>query len=76
MADPQGLLTPLPGAQVAYTSSSFGELLRRYRQDAGLTQELLATRAGLSARAIQGMETGGGHVPRAATVQRLARHWA
>ena len=49
MADSQGLSTPLPGAQTVHIPSSFGELLRRYGQGAGLTQELPAARAGLSA---------------------------
>jgi transcriptional regulator with XRE-family HTH domain len=35
---------------------SFGNLLRRYRSAAGLTQEELAERAGLSARAVSDIE--------------------
>ncbi len=37
-------------------SPSFGELLRRYRQAAGLTQEALAERAGLSESGISDEE--------------------
>jgi tetratricopeptide (TPR) repeat protein len=42
----------------------FGEVLRRYRRAAGLTQEELAERAHLSARAISDLERGRYHVPR------------
>src|SRR3712207_7119137 len=52
--------------------ASFGELLRRYRVAAGLTQEELAERAGLSARGIVALETGERRVPRRATVALLA----
>jgi transcriptional regulator with XRE-family HTH domain len=38
---------------------SFGELLRDHRRAAGLTQEELAERAGLSARSISELERGG-----------------
>lgn len=51
---------------------SFGELLRRYRIAAGLTQEELAERAGLSARAIGALETGDRRAPRKDTVALLA----
>jgi transcriptional regulator with XRE-family HTH domain len=40
------------------TDDNFGALLRRYRLMAGLTQQELAARAGLSARAISDMERG------------------
>jgi transcriptional regulator with XRE-family HTH domain len=36
--------------------SAFGELLRRHRAEAGLTQEALAERAGLSRRRIADLE--------------------
>src|SRR5215831_2956677 len=49
----------------------FGELLRRYRIAAGLTQEELAARAQLSARAIGALETGERRVPHNETVARL-----
>jgi predicted ATPase/DNA-binding XRE family transcriptional regulator len=52
--------------------ASFGDLLRRYRLTAALTQEELAERAGLSARGIQWLERGGRASPRAETVRMLA----
>lgn len=52
--------------------SSFGALLRRYREAAGLTQEELAGRAGLSARGISDLERGKRHTPRRDTVELLA----
>src|ERR687884_343722 len=51
---------------------SFGDLLLRYRSAAGLTQEALAERAHLSARAISDLERGVKHTPRHDTVQLLA----
>src|SRR5438067_4734952 len=56
-----------PAAVVA-----FGELLRQHRFAAGLTQESLAERTGLSVNRIQQLERGGTH-PYRGTVQRLAR---
>lgn len=53
-------------------TSGFGALLKRYRDVAGLTQEELAERAGLSVEAISGIERGLVHVPRKDTVARLA----
>jgi predicted ATPase/DNA-binding XRE family transcriptional regulator len=52
--------------------SSFGELLRRYRTAAGLTQEQLAERAGLSARGVQDLERGLRRSPYPDTTRRLA----
>jgi non-specific serine/threonine protein kinase len=54
-------------------SIRFGELLRDYRRTAGLTQEELAERAGISPRSISELERGGAHVPRRDTVLLLAR---
>ncbi len=51
----------------------FGELLRRRRRAAGLTQEELAARAGLSARGIADLERGVRRTPRRDTVTLLAR---
>jgi transcriptional regulator with XRE-family HTH domain len=53
-------------------SSPFGELLRRDRQAAGLTQEELAARAGLSRRGIADLELGVRQTPRRDTVALLA----
>jgi predicted ATPase/transcriptional regulator with XRE-family HTH domain len=51
----------------------FGELLRRRRRAAGLTQEELAERAGLSVRGIADLERGVRRTPRLATVTLLGR---
>src|SRR6186997_235789 len=55
------------------TETGFGELLRRYRVAAGLTQEELAERAGLSARGISDLERGARELPRRDTLQLLLR---
>jgi non-specific serine/threonine protein kinase len=47
--------------------------LRDHRRAAGLTQEELAERAGVSPRSISELERGGTHVPRRDTVALLAR---
>jgi class 3 adenylate cyclase len=51
----------------------FGELLRRARQAAGLTQAELAERAGLSVRGINDLERGVRQAPRKDTVALLAQ---
>jgi predicted ATPase/transcriptional regulator with XRE-family HTH domain len=51
--------------------TSFRLLLKRYRQAAGLSQEALAARAGLSARAISDLERGLYQRPRFDTLQLL-----
>jgi predicted ATPase/Tfp pilus assembly protein PilF/DNA-binding XRE family transcriptional regulator len=51
----------------------FGDLLKRYRGRAGLSQEALAERARLSARTVSDLERGLGHTPRPTTVQLLAQ---
>src|SRR5437763_4107487 len=56
----------------AHQPLAFGDLLRRYREAAGLTQEALAERARLSARAISDLERGVKHTPRHDTVALLA----
>ena len=50
---------------------SFGELLRRARVAAGLTQEALAERAGLSATAISALERGVRQTPQGETLRLL-----
>ena len=52
--------------------SFFGEMLRRYRAAASLSQEELAERAGLSVRAISDLERGVKRSPRKDTVELLA----
>ena len=53
-------------------AGEFGEVLRRLRTAAGLTQEELAERSEVSVRTIRGLETGKRTNPRMTTVQRLA----
>jgi predicted ATPase/transcriptional regulator with XRE-family HTH domain len=53
-------------------STTFGVLLRQHRLAAGLTQEGLAERAGVSARGVQDLERGLRATPRAETVRLLA----
>jgi predicted ATPase/DNA-binding XRE family transcriptional regulator len=61
------------GADMAEAStSSFGEQLRRMRETAGLTQEELAERAGLSRDAIGALENGRRRHPHPGTVRMLA----
>ena len=50
----------------------FGQLLRRYRSGAGLSQEELAQRSGLSVRAISDMERGWTSRPFNRSVRLLA----
>ena len=49
---------------VSVEGETFGTVLRRQRRAAGLTQEELAARAGLSARGIADLERGARHTPR------------
>jgi non-specific serine/threonine protein kinase len=56
-----------------YSSRTFAEQLRRYRLAANLTQEELAARAGLSARAISKLERGERQRPYPHTIEVLAR---
>jgi len=53
-------------------SPSFAQMLRRYRRAAGLTQEELAERAGISARAVSDLERGENRTPRRDTLDFLA----
>jgi predicted ATPase/DNA-binding XRE family transcriptional regulator len=52
--------------------ASFGTLLRRHREAAGLSQEDLAERAGLTAKGIGALERGERRRPQPRTVQQLA----
>src|SRR5256885_1798099 len=52
--------------------TSFGDLLRRYRVAAGLSQEALAEQARMSARAISDLERGVHRLPYKDTVAQLA----
>ena len=51
---------------------AFGSLLRRYRMSAGLSQEALAGRAGLSRRGIADLERGARRFPYPDTARRLS----
>src|SRR5579885_1183786 len=55
----------------AFEQGAFGRLLRQYRENAGLRQERLAERAGMSASAISNLERGV-NAPRLETVNLLA----
>jgi tetratricopeptide (TPR) repeat protein/DNA-binding XRE family transcriptional regulator len=59
-------------AVVAEQPASFAELLRRLRADAGLTQETLAERAGVSSRSISDLERGINKTARRDTTRLLA----
>ena len=52
--------------------ASFGDLLRRLRSAASLSQEALAERASLSRRGISDLERGARQAPRLETVRLLA----
>jgi predicted ATPase/transcriptional regulator with XRE-family HTH domain len=53
-------------------TTSFGDLLRRFRSAASLSQEDLAERAGLSRKGISDLERGSRRTPRLETVRLLA----
>src|SRR5215471_2649450 len=52
--------------------TSFGSQLRYFREAAGLSQEALAERAGMSARGVSDLERGLSRAPRLQTLGRLA----
>ena len=54
------------------TELTFGDLLRRHRDSANLTQEDLAARTGLTAQAISLLERGERRRPHKYTVEKLA----
>ncbi|HEX5502440.1 MAG TPA: helix-turn-helix domain-containing protein, partial [Thermomicrobiales bacterium] len=60
------------GAVLDLRPPAFGELLRRFRRAAGLTQEQLAERSGLSAAGISALERGARASPQRETVRLLA----
>jgi predicted ATPase/transcriptional regulator with XRE-family HTH domain len=57
---------------VARPSRTFADLLRHHRRAAGLSQEELAERAGMSRRGVSDLERFAGRAPRAYTVELLA----
>ncbi len=62
----------LDARQSAEGQEAFGSLLRRYRVLAGLSQEALAERAGISRRGIADLERGARRFPYPDTASRLA----
>jgi transcriptional regulator with XRE-family HTH domain len=62
----------LDARQSAKGEEGFGSLLRRYRALAGLSQEALAERAGISRRGIADLERGARRFPYPDTASRLA----
>ena len=54
------------------TFVTFGALLRQHRRAAGLTQEALAERAGVTAQAISALDRGIRRRPHPSTVRRPA----
>jgi predicted ATPase/DNA-binding XRE family transcriptional regulator len=63
-------LTPQSAALAS--PSPLGALVKRYRAAAGLSQEALAERAQLSARAVSDLERGLRHAPHLGTIELLA----
>jgi predicted ATPase len=68
-----GRTRPGHGHDVTATheAESFGQVLRRFRVAAGLSQEALAERAGLSLRGVSDLERGLSRAPRLHTLGRL-----
>ena len=58
-------------ATPSLAEATFGDLLRRHRQAAGLTQEELAARTGLSVRGLSDLERGVRVIPRKDTLRLL-----
>jgi predicted ATPase/DNA-binding XRE family transcriptional regulator len=64
-------MSPEPGAGSSTPASAFAELLRRHRQNAGMTQEEFAAAAGVGVRTLRDLERGRAR-PQRATVDLLA----
>jgi transcriptional regulator with XRE-family HTH domain len=67
-----GRTTAGAGRMTARDSEQLGQLIRRYRVAAALSQEELAERSGVSARAVSDLERGLRTAPRLETVRMLA----
>jgi non-specific serine/threonine protein kinase len=65
-------MTDAHGERVADVAVAFGDILRRYREQAGLSQEELAEKAGVSAAGISALERGVRQQPYPATLRQLA----
>jgi predicted ATPase/transcriptional regulator with XRE-family HTH domain len=61
-----------PQMAMSDATMAFGDLLRRFRSAAALSQEVLAERAGLSRHGISDLERGARRAPHLATVRMLA----
>jgi transcriptional regulator with XRE-family HTH domain len=70
---PTRVVSPREGRTAMSPDRSFGTLLRQFRQAAGLSQEQLAERAGLTAKAIGALERGERQHPYPQTLQALAQ---
>src|SRR5262245_22808134 len=72
--DRRAILRALRGreAMTLDQSRSFASLLRRYRVAAGLSQEALADRAGISLRGLSDLERGRSGAPRRHTLRQLS----
>src|SRR5579871_6083391 len=66
-------MMPSSSPPTAPAPPSFGDLLRRYRRATGISQETLAERAGISARAVSDLERGLYRAPHRDTVQLLSQ---
>src|SRR5215216_5271093 len=69
---PQLDMQRTPASPSQLRGESFGRLLRVCRMSAGLTQEALAERAGLSRRGIADLERGARLSPHQHTIDKLA----
>lgn len=63
----------MPVSDAGYPRGGFGDRLRRDREAAGLTQEELAERTGLSVRALSNIERGRTSAPRPSSLRLIAR---
>ena len=63
----------MPVSDAGYPHGGFGDRLRRDREAAGLTQEELAEKTGLSVRAISNIERGRTAAPRPSSLRLIAR---
>src|SRR5262249_1834769 len=72
IALPEGIAQPGGTPMPTVRTLTFADLLKRYRAAAGLTQEELATKSGLSPKGISDLERGARRAPRRDPVLLLA----